>query len=461
MGVKPVELQNPLNAMAQVMQIQGAQNQNAMAQYGLAKAKRADDQQNALMSALQAGSIDLSTPEGQTKAISIAPDVAAPIIKAATEAQLARSTIGLNTAHAGKFDADSTEAAIKQYRDNLSAINDPTSAAQWLSTQYADPRTAKVMASLGPLDQAVSRIPTDPAQFATWKQQQALGMAKYTELNKPTTSVVNAGGVSQVLQTPGLGGAPQTVANVQHTVSPDAALQAATSRANNRDTIAGENMRMGVTPGGGLDDNSERTAQAIANGQLPAPTGMALLNPKNQRILGRVMEINPQYDATTVSAKKAAATAFTSGPLGNALRSVSTANAHLDQLGELADAMDNGNVMVANKVKNYFATQTGSPNATNFDAIKNIVGQEVVKAIVAGGGSMAEREEAAKIFSSASSPAQLKGAIQHYRMVMGAQAQNLMEQRRAAGLPDSTLPNYSTGGAAAPSGAGWGIQRVN
>jgi hypothetical protein len=127
---------------------------------------------------------------------------------------------------------------------------------------------------------------------------------------------------------------------------------------------------------------------------------MALLNPKNQRILGRVMEINPQYDATTVSAKKAAAASFTSGPLGNALRSVSTANAHLDQLGELADALDNGNVQVVNKVQNYFSKATGSPNVTNFDAIKAIVGQEVVKAIVAGGGGVGEREEAAKIFSA-------------------------------------------------------------
>jgi hypothetical protein len=463
MGVKPVELQNPLNAMAQVMQIQGAQNQNAMAQYGLKKAQRMDDQQNALMSALQSGSIDLSTPEGQTRAISIAPDVAAPIIKASTEAQLARSTIGLNTAHAGKFDADSTEAAIKQYRDNLSAINDPASAAQWLSTQYADPRTAKVMQSLGSLDQAVSRIPTDPAQFATWKQQQALGMTKYTELNKPTTSVVNAGGVSQVLQTPGLGGAPQTVAQVQHTVSPDAQLSAATSRANNSATIAAENLRAGFGPGGALSPDMEATAQAVANGQLMPPTGAALLNPRNQRILGRVMEINPNYDATTILAKKKAAADFTSGTLGNSLRSFAVAGQHLDQLGALADAMNNGNLQLVNQLGNTIAAQTGSPAPTNFNAAKDIVSKEVMKAIVAGGGGVAEREELNKTMSAANSPAQLKGVIQQYRNLMAAQHDALLQQRDAAGLPRSTLPNYSVGndggaagGAGAPAApAGW------
>jgi type II secretory pathway component GspD/PulD (secretin) len=109
-----------------------------------------------------------------------------------------------------------------------------------------------------------------------------------------------------------------------------------------------------------VDENSERTAQAIASGQLPAPTGMALLNPKNQRILGRVMEINPQYDATTVSAKKAAATAFTSGKAGNACAR-SPPPTHLDQLGELADALDNGNMQVVNKVANYFSSRPASP----------------------------------------------------------------------------------------------------
>jgi hypothetical protein len=164
---------------------------------------------------------------------------------------------------------------------------------------------------------------------------------------------------------------------------------------------------------------------------------MALLNPKNQRILGRVMEINPQYDATTVSAKKTAATA-PSPAARSATRCARSRrpNAHLDQLGELADALDNGNVQVVNKVQNYFSKATGSPNVTNFDAIKAIVGQEVVKAIVAGGGGVGEREEAAKIFSSASSPAQLKGAIQHYRMVMGAQAEQ----------PDGAAPSGRTAG---------------
>jgi hypothetical protein len=460
LGVKPVEVQNPLNAMAQVMQIQGAQNQNAMAQYGLAKAKRVDDQQNALMSALQGGGIDLSTPEGQMKAISIAPDAAGPIIKAAADAQVARSTVGKNDAETGKFGAQTTDIAVKQYRDALNNINDPTSAAQWLSSQYADPRTAKVMQSLGPLDQAVSRIPTDPAQFATWKQQQALGMAEYTKLNAPKTNVVNTGGTTQMVQTPGLGGAPTIAGTFKNSVSPDAVLSSNTSRANNAATINAENLRAGFGPGGAMSPDMEATAQAVANGQLMPPTGAALLNPRNQRILGRVMEINPNYDATTVLAKKKAAADFTSGTLGNSLRSFAVAGQHLDQLGQLADAMNNGNLQVVNQLGNAIAAQTGSPAPTNFNAAKDIVSKEVMKAIVAGGGGVAEREELNKTMSAANSPAQLKGVIQQYRNLMAAQHDALLQQRRAAGLPDSTLPAYSTsndgGTAGTPAApAGW------
>lgn len=280
-----------------------------------------------------------------------------------------------------------------------------------------------------------SSIPQDPAKFPAWQ----LGMLKNIMAAK-----------DQLAQ-----------------VSPDAnaRLQAQTSRENNgatiaatdrrhKETIAGENLRAGVTADGKVDENSERTAQAIASGQLPAPTGMALLNPKNQRILGRVMEINPQYDATTVDAKKKAARDFTTGSQGNALRSFAVAGDHLAQLDKLVDAMHNGDMQLVNKLGNAFSQQTGNPAVTNFEAAKEIVGKEVVKAIVAGGGGVEERRELSQLMANAKSPAQLKGVISQFSALMGAQHEALLQQRRAAGLPDSTIPNYTGGkhgAAAAPA----------
>ena len=65
---------------------------------------------------------------------------------------------------------------------------------------------------------------------------------------------------------------------------------------------------------------------------------------------------------------------------------------------------------------------------TNFDAVKKIVSDEVVKAVVAGGGALGDREEAAKTISSAQSPQQLAGVIANYKHLMSGQLSGLKKQ---------------------------------
>ena len=48
LGVKPLQIENPMNQYAAMSQIQNAQNQNALAQFQLSSAKRAEESQNAL-----------------------------------------------------------------------------------------------------------------------------------------------------------------------------------------------------------------------------------------------------------------------------------------------------------------------------------------------------------------------------------------------------------------------------
>jgi hypothetical protein len=109
-------------------------------------------------------------------------------------------------------------------------------------------------------------------------------------------------------------------------------------------------------------------------------------------------------------------------------------------------------MQLVNKIGNTLSQQTGSPAVTNFDGAKEIVAKEVMKAIVAGGGGVGEREELARSLSNVKSPAQLKGVIQQYRNLMSAQHDALLQQRDAAGLPRSTLPNYTEPGGNAPVG---------
>lgn len=439
LGVQPIKIESPVNQLAAVLGVQNAQQQNQIGALNLQNQQRTLDESNRLRDVLSQPDFDANNPDHQRQLVSAAPVAGPAFLKANAEYANLRSTTDKNTseatkfrADAGKTDQDARFAKADKAITDITSFKNPADAAANIDFHVKNGDLQPEVA-----EQLKASMPQDPAQFPAWQLQKIQGILSAKERMAYLAPDAN------------------TVANNTTSVATNAATNA-TSRANNADNIKkdygiegikqkGENLRAGFDAQGNPTGDMETTAKAIASGQLPPPSGMALTNPKNQRILARVMEINPQYDFTDVTAKKKAASDFTSGQLGNSLRSVSTANAHLDQLGELADGMNNGDVQAINKVTNWFKTQTGNPSATNFNAIKNIVGQEVVKAIVAGGGSSAERDEAAKAFADASSPAQIAGAIQHYRMVMGAQQSNLLAQRRAAGLSDATLPNYTGG----------------
>jgi len=119
---------------------------------------------------------------------------------------------------------------------------------------------------------------------------------------------------------------------------------------------------------------------------------------------------------------------FSTGTQGQLVNSFNTAIDHLDTLKELGNALNNGNLQLANKIKNTAAAWTGDADITNLDTAKQIVGAEVIKSIVARGGGQAEREEAANRISRISSPAQLAGYIDTTQKLMAGQLKSLEQQ---------------------------------
>jgi hypothetical protein len=246
------------------------------------------------------------------------------------------------------------------------------------------------------------------------------------ELNKPSIHMQDTGNASNVVSVPGLGGAPQTLSTTPKSVSP-----------NTTATISKDYAINGINPDGTPGGDVESMAQAIAAGKLAPINGFALARPRGQAIMARVMEVNPNYDAGDYAAKLAALKGFATGKEGTALRSFNVASDHLDTLGQMADALNNGNVQVLNQIGNAWNKATGNPAPTDFEAVKTIVGKEVVKAIVAGGGGVGEREELSKLLTSANSPDQLKGVITHFKDLMDAQKAGLMDQyQRTTGRTD-------------------------
>lgn len=198
----------------------------------------------------------------------------------------------------------------------------------------------------------------------------------------------------------------------------------------------------------------ETNAQAIAAGNMPPLTGNALRSPGAAATMARVMAIKPDYSAKDYGTGAKAEKDFATGKQGNSVRSFNVALSHLDTLSGLADALNNKDTKAFNRLGNAIATQTGAPAPTNFEAVKHIVADELVKAVTGGAGALGDREAAAKTIEAANSPAQLRGVIASYKELMVGQIHGLRDQYKATTGKDDFDTKYLSGAARAVSHGG-------
>lgn len=429
LGVRPMEVANPLAQYGQIAALQSAQNQNALAQYQLESARRQDVAQNALNKAWgesvdpTTGKVDYNKLTGLLASGGAAQQIPA-ILKQQTEAQAAATA---EAQHRAKLAIDKTN----MYRDMVGSITSRDDAIKWLQTQMNDPDMAGTPVSKVPLMQAAANIPTDPAGLDLWKKQHALGMTKFVELNKPHYITENLGGTSRVSAVPGLGGAPSVLSSTAKTATPGELMVDARAR----ERLAAETAT-GVLSPASLELAANMYAQS---GTLPAlGIGKGAANVKAQ-IMNRAAEITTGGNATNaadaaknilgakqdIGSQTQAVKAFATGKQGQQINAFNTAIDHLGTMDKLSDALANGDLKAINFLGNEVAKQTGQPAPTNFNAAKQIVTAEVIKAVVASGGGVTERQEAERNFANANSPAQLKGVIDTYKQLLGGQLKSL------------------------------------
>jgi hypothetical protein len=207
---------NPLAQYAQISQLQSAQNQNALAQYQLSAAQRADEQQNKLYEAVQQPGFNLDFASAIKYG---APGIAA--FKAQTEAEAAGLTRTKAQGEINKQNVDILDSKLKQSRAFLDTLNPadpnaPQQYLQWHQANHADPVIGPALKARGvSVDQSRAQIEAaiakGPQAFADLINGSKLGTEKFMELNKPTTQVIDQSGQSQMFQTPGLGGTPRSV----------------------------------------------------------------------------------------------------------------------------------------------------------------------------------------------------------------------------------------------------------
>lgn len=173
-----------------------------------------------------------------------------------------------------------------------------------------------------------------------------------------------------------------------------------------------------------LDPRIARTAKMVANGDMAWPSGFALKSPYWQNVIAAAQTYDPTANGNRFPAVKQ----FNTGKQGDQVRAFDVGISHLNTLSTLADGLDNNDTKLVNKAANLWKEQTGQEAPTDFNAAKEVVGNEIVKAIVGAGGGVGDREKAQQALNAANSPAQLKGVINTYKTLMSGQLGGLKQQ---------------------------------
>jgi hypothetical protein len=174
-----------------------------------------------------------------------------------------------------------------------------------------------------------------------------------------------------------------------------------------------------------LPPQMQSVVKLIANGDEKSSTILSRMKAEDKvAILDAVSRYKSDYSANQFGANKE----FDYGKHGDIIRSLKVGTSHLDVLSGLADALDNGDMKMFNSIGNKWSTETGGEAPTDFETAKQVVADEIIKAVIGAGGTGADREHAAEVISAAQSPAQLKGAIRTYKMLMQGQLNGIKQQ---------------------------------
>ena len=173
-----------------------------------------------------------------------------------------------------------------------------------------------------------------------------------------------------------------------------------------------------------LDANAREAAAAIIDGRGQMPSA-ASRNRQAQATRAMVYRLEPDFDEAVwkkrVDTEKAFGPASTGQQPGQRLIRANALVGHMGHLRTLGDAMNRGDVRLQNDIKLQVEEQLGYAAPTAFDAIRNLVAKELEAYFVAGGGTGAEREAAAKDFARAQSPEQLEAVLMNMRNAMREQ----------------------------------------
>jgi hypothetical protein len=236
---------------------------------------------------------------------------------------------------------------------------------------------------------------------------------------------------------------------------PTAAPAPAIANASAGDTISGKQIPLGQAINQGLTGPDllavmpktlAGQVSAILEHRAAPPSGNSA---RSSQLMQLVQAADPTYDAQQYKTKQGIETAFTAGLPSRTLKSINVADDHLKVLNSTISALQNGDIKLLNQLGNTIATQMGAAAPTDFNGVKAIVADELVKAILGGAGALGDRKAIQDTISSASSPEQLQSMIKRYQQLMDGQRTGLAEQYKSGGGNNANVLNLLNRGKAA------------
>lgn len=242
LAVKGIELQDPLAQYGRVAAIQGAQQQNQLAQLQMQQVQREQESTNALNRAYaeaynpQTGEVDINKLRGSLSTGGFGSKLPG-IEKGLLE-------LGEAKTKQQKAQSDLLDSKLKQSRQFLETI-DPSSPnaaeayMQWHKANHADPVIGKALEARGiTVDQSMQRIQqllNTPGGLNRLINESKLGTEKFMELNKPQLSTTDLGGKVESRTFAPLTGELKTIGAQTKTMAPGEA-----------ERIKNEGLRIGL-----------------------------------------------------------------------------------------------------------------------------------------------------------------------------------------------------------------------
>lgn len=391
LSVKPLQLENPMNAMAMYSQIQGAQQSNELNRMKMDEYERARQEEEGVRNALARGDIKLDTPEGRAGLLQYG-KTGLEYGKALTEQQ--KAVTDRQTAEA-KLVADRT----KQYRAALDFVNTPEQYLAWHEANHADPIVGPALAAAGVTAESsranIMKQLSTPGGFEKLINQSKLGAEKFIERNTLTANE-----------------------------------KAIDLRARENIDIA----RKRLEKDNAMLDPAENAAisKAILEGRLDPNR----VNGRNAKILATTLMSNPNANILELGVSASGATAAERSLATQTAKMSTAANEANDMVAvvrDLSDKVDRTEFPSINAITNAVSKGTGGKEIVQLNASINALVNSYARAISpTGQPTVSDKNHAREVINSAYSTGQI-GAI------LDVMQQEMAIARKSAGTASTEL----------------------